>query len=219
MSGLSSEQTESLAMFKSVTSISSEEDARRRLEAASWDLQVAVERFLSGEPASGAGATLAPPAPQNVSSALTTASGRNQASRSATTESREEQPQRRRFRGFFRVIFFPIWLVISIAQFIGDKLSRLVRGPPAIESAPTESESQAFTARFEHLYSANHPTFFDGSLYEALAAAEAHFQVRFSSLYYHRECMRAHTHAHFAFAPILPVLKANVKTETVCTKL
>jgi len=157
-------------MFQSVTSIESEDEARSRMEAARWDLQAAVETFLTGgAPDEGSDRARRPPSPPREMEIA------------ARSESRQIQPrdrtQRRGFRGIFRVIFFPIWLVFSIASFIGEKISNIVRGgPPAIEHDPRGTETGRFAARFDRMYSSAHPTFFDGSLTDALAAAEASFQ-------------------------------------------
>lgn len=165
-------RVEAVARLRAVTELPTDHEARALLSANGWNLEEAVDDFLSGE--------------------ARRLNGRNsQPSRPPSSRRRNgvvSLPTRRRS--------FPRWILVFVTPFkvmwaavvrMADVIAALLGGPArAIESSPGDTPHRRFLAFYHSRYSGYaHPQFFDGSYREALGVAQE--QVKFLLVYLHSE--------------------------------
>jgi len=172
--GAGGSEAEKIATLREVAQIASDDEARRRLVYADWNLETAIEMFLAGRdipanpiPSSGA-------APAGRAPAASTRDGRAAGSRAQG------------WRMVLRIIFFPFRAAMSLVSFISNSIvSWLGLGTLAIEGETPVQATERFINAFEQKYSTAHPTFCRGSYADALRQAEREF--KFLLVYLHSD--------------------------------
>lgn len=165
----SGDRNEKIRTLRDVANIDSDEEAKRRLEHVGWDLQQAVEMFLTGRevPLSVSPRDRAPQA----------ASGNVTIHRSNGGPDAEQR--RSPWRALLRLLFLPVRAAISLVSFISSAISRFLGiGQNLVEQESPRDATIRFLSRFEEQYGNQHPPFFRGPYVEALRAAERQYKVR-----------------------------------------
>ena len=191
---------ETIATFRSVTAVKSDDEAIRHLQASAWDLERAANRYFSGEtdppsstspntadPSSSTPSTATAPTEQPIQPSQTVQPVSSSPISTVTTNhNRRARSVQTRTPRWLLVITPPLRFLWSIISSITNTIMQVLGGPArAIEAAPGATPSQRFLNFFESRYGHIHPNLFDGGYLSALSAA--HTQTRFLLVYLHSE--------------------------------
>lgn len=195
-------RADAVATFRAVTQVPTDAEAEARLTAAGWDLERAVNAFLSpteivSSPAHQGSADVAP---HRSSGGLRRRGGTSEEQRNSG-EGRADQNENgqrrasanRGHRGtsppWLMAIFSPLRVVWAAVARIADVFFSLLGGSArAIEAAPGDTPTRRFLSFLDSRYGTTRPTFYDGSYFRALAHAQA--EVKFLMVYLHSDSHR-----------------------------
>lgn len=174
---LSPERQEAVATFRALADLPDDETAAAHLAASNWDLQAAVDIFLSG------GSTPAQPPPAGAVTPTPAAQPLAVPARSRSRRPPQPPP------AWLGPLLAPLRAAWRALHRFAEIFMRLFGGHArAIEAAPGSTHTRRFLAYFDARYcleGAARPAFFDGRYLDALAAAQR--EVKFLLVYLHSE--------------------------------
>lgn len=169
---LDSRRAEAVATLRAVTQLPSDSEALALLSANQWNLEQAVNAFLS---------------PSSTRSRDRDAERPTALTPSRRVSSPSLPIQRRPFPRWIMIAVAPLRFVWTAVIRVADLFAILLGGPArAIESSPGDTPHRRFLSFYQSRYGeAAHPELFDGSYLQALAAAQE--QLKFLLVYLHSE--------------------------------
>ncbi|KAA8498357.1 FAS-associated factor 2-B [Porphyridium purpureum] len=188
---LVAERAEKLDTFLAVTDSTSRPDAQLRLEAHGWDLNAAVDAFLSGAPPPDASVPAELVQQAHAPAQGTAQSGAAHASSAANTATGNgalappRQPQQG-WQGILRFLCLPFRMAFSFVSFLTSKLLELMGVQPLLTASPEgRNAAQDFAIKFEASFGNTHARFTRTSLVQALRTAGREY--KFALVYIHDE--------------------------------
>lgn len=190
LEALTDEQRGAVQTYCAVADSQSPNDAIAALSAANWDVQEAVERFLSGDaiaPRANAAPTIGAPSSRAV---------------------RVTPP--RRTHWLLAALLSPLRVLWAVVRRVNTLLWRAFGGHARALADARGRPWERFITVYEARHGSSHPPFFQGGILDALAAAQT--DARFLVVYLHAEahsstpafCRRVISDEGFAAAATAP---------------
>lgn len=196
---LSPERQEQIATFRAVTNLPDDDTAAAHLAASGWNLQAAVDAFLSGAATPAPSSARAPAhtdglaGPSPASPAVEAAVAAAAAAPAPRTRSHRQPLTSSPPPAWLAHLLAPLRAAWRALRSIAHIFMGLVGGHArAIEAAPGSSYTQRFLSYFDARYcmeGAPRPAFLDGGYLDALAAAQR--ELKFLLVYLHAEGHRS----------------------------